>query len=145
MSDESRLEPKPTPNNPLVKLRSDGWRFVSREMGEHRGWWPNRVAYNKQRDVLICVQSSAENKDFSLSATLLIELIAALEAKKVETGTVRLVAFDRSVVAEKPVQDVCNLLSQFEPESGRYGPHWWIDAEFEALERVSPIDLGCPI
>jgi len=54
----------PDNNKPLL---SDGWTFVTRRMSEERGWWPNRVAYNK-RDVLICVQCRGENRDFSLSA-----------------------------------------------------------------------------
>jgi len=123
---------------------SDGWTLVSRSMCEERGWWPNRVAYNK-RDVLICVRSSGEQKDFCLSATALADLIAALENKQVKTGAVRLTAFDGSFVAEKPAQYVWNRLAQFQPDVGRFGPHWWIDAEFEALEPVNPKDANCPI
>jgi len=123
---------------------SDGWSFVSRRMSQERGWWPNRVAYNKQ-NVLICVQCAGENRDFSLSATALIDLIAALENKQVKAGAVRLTAADGSFVAEKPAQYVWSRLAQFQPDVGRFGPHWWSDAEFEALEPVNPVDDCCPM
>jgi hypothetical protein len=124
----------------------DGWSFVTRRMNEERGWWPNRVAYNtKQNTALISVQRRDENTDFSLSVTALQDLITAVQNRDVKSGVVRLSGPDGSFVAEKTVQYVFNKLSEVQPDPGRFGPHWWIDENFEPLEAVNPIDDRCPI
>jgi hypothetical protein len=126
-------------------LKRPDWIPYSRAKTEERGWYPNRLYYNHENDVVIECQRSGDSRHWSLSATAARDTVTAERNGKVRQGYVRFINADGSYAFHETLQNVLRAIGSQTTNTGKHGDYWWLDENLKVRGPMNPSDEGGPL
>jgi hypothetical protein len=116
-----------------IDLNDVRWRAFATELNKSLGVYPNEFRHDGNRAGVLIVWKAQTSEDFPMNKLGVDYLVKAQREGRIEGHVVlarRRQEGKIETVSVKGIEDVACMVSGVPPKVGRFGPYWWLHADF---------------